>query len=247
MTGGGWPQTDRSIRGFTLIEVVVAIALLAIVVGPICGSLLALTSRAAAVSLESAVEVGSLETVDDAWRWSDVEIDDAQWDVATLNGVVRAAPGPDPIEIGWWIDGWYVGSVEDSRNGSFSVDPPLGGWPSGARWLTVRARRGSDPWGSAWRTALPTAPTEPGADSQSASAALLTIEPMDSASSGVVLHNPGAGPARVRLGSESAPALELPPEGATSLLVSSGVLDLYCDGALQSLTLENGDVVHLYF
>lgn len=242
----GSPQFGTWAHGFTLIEVVVAIALLAVVIGPICGSLLALTSRATALSSETEVVIGA-NTADDAWKWSVAEIDHAKWEGTKLNVEVRAAPGADPIEMGWWVDGWYTGSIEDTRNGSISVDPPEGGWPSGARWLTVRSRRGPNPWGVPWRMELPAAAAEAGGGSATAPAGLLTIEPMDSASSVLVLHHPGAAAPDVRLGSNSAPAIELSPEGATTLVLSAGSLDVYCDGALQSLTLENGDVIHLYF
>ncbi|MHB9148734.1 MAG: PulJ/GspJ family protein [Thermoleophilia bacterium] len=240
------PRPAHDVCGFTIVEVVVAMALLAIVIVPICGSLLALTARAGALARVSGAS-SLLETAEDPWRWSDLEVDDARWQGTTLRGDVRAALAPDLVEIGWWVDGWLCGTVAGDQTGSFTIDPPLGGWPASAQWVTVRLRTDSGAWGSPWRTALSS-----NTAASAASAALSPTQPLVGEvqvepSAVIVVHNPGAGNADVRLGYPDAPRLTLAPEGATAVPLAPGILNLYCDGSLQTLQLENGDVVHLFF
>lgn len=231
-----------SARGFTLIEVITALALVSVALLPMMSLFLAAYERLLAVGEEEggAEDETAARGSQSSWEWSPSYVEEATWESGGLRLLIRVPVSEPTLEVGWWVDGWFGGAeVVPASQGGRVLLPQLRIIPEAAE-VVVRVRVGDGPWGVPWRTRLSgeTAPGDAGPRDTYG-------EPGEgSGVAAVVVHAPGAG----------VPSLTVtpPPEGPGILWpvvvpVDPGAVEVGCDGRTQRLEVGPDEVVHLYF
>jgi hypothetical protein len=145
----------RGREGSILIEVVIAVVLLAILVAPLAGGITVAAARADAVR-QQAGRIADGVSADDAlltWGWG-TKVARAWW-IPGPTLCVRSAPrGDQAARIGVWVDGWFLREDSLDEDGLVRLGP--------ATWLTraggelvLRARTPGGVWGPPWRSIVP--------------------------------------------------------------------------------------------
>jgi len=146
----------RGDRGFVLMEVLGAVVLFAMLIGPLTTCLLASVDRVVKVC-ERAADLSSITAESAsrlAWSWGPM-VTSLRWTsgpcaVADIAGLTTSEG-----VIGLWVDGWFLGEWSLNGDGPFGL--PAATW-SGleGRELVARVRPIDGSWGPPWRsTVLP--------------------------------------------------------------------------------------------
>ena len=228
------PRTAFPAEGSALLDVMIALSLLAIVLVSLGGTAAALLSRAGRLDFSlSGREDGPAA---DQWTWG------------PRPGVVVWLPGPN-LElrlqgagtqaadwIGVWVDGWLESEVSARDQGVLPIGAP-GMWSSkSGSEVIVRARRQDGAWGSPWRSVVPS-PVGSGAmpNGQTVGTAMLAV------------HLPAAGETSFNVDLGVTPAVVDAVATPTSVTVGvSGVAAVTGAGAPQKVLVEGGTDVDVY-
>jgi hypothetical protein len=140
--------------GWVLLEVLAAVAVLAILVGPLAAGVIAILERGADTERQ-ADSVGASDREDaDVWVWGDRALE-AVWSPGPgLRVQIAATADVSDAVVGFWADGWLVAQVSPTDTGQVAMDGPR--WVDRAgQELVIRVRRADGPWGPPWRTLVP--------------------------------------------------------------------------------------------
>ena len=245
--------------GFLLVEVVVAVALLALLVAPLAGALQSAVDRARGVRDQPASPLSpfsgevSLPALEDeappAWRWG-AQVLSAKWGpgptlglLCTGNGVGGAAAGTS-LRVGIWLNGWFQGEETATEGSVLHIAREDWGARVGSE-LVVRVRAQDGVWGPPWRTVLPGSDGEL-ARELSAVKPSVTSAPLDGRES--LVHLPALGNPRVSA-SAGVAQLERDAAGAVLILrsVAQGRADLALGELTQSWLARGGRWLDVYF
>ncbi|OFW60567.1 MAG: hypothetical protein A2133_11945 [Actinobacteria bacterium RBG_16_64_13] len=238
-------QRALSTEGSILLEVLVALVVLGVLVGPMVTAVHSAVSGAAAARLQmsGARHVPSESSSGRAWGWGP-RIADATWRLGPVLQIkVQPVDGAVPV-VGIWINGWFTGEQSPEPDGLLSVDSDLLSDRAGQE-LVVRERMPGEPWGPAWRSTVPDADgSVPGA------MAAEGAESGEGAPGAVIslAHAPGlASPALVASWTE-APVASL-ALGVPLFLApaTTGRCELSLCGGTQSWWMESERVLDVYF
>jgi hypothetical protein len=153
VNAGGWSERRPRDRGFILVEVAVAVLLLAVLVVPLVSALRAAEDRAAQTrSQQWALSADALDDAGEAaWRWG-LGVN-AVWLPGPSLQLMPKQTAPDEL-AGLWSDGWFVGEWRLPAAGSLVLGPSI--WSGqGGKEVTVRVRRADDVWGPCMRLTVP--------------------------------------------------------------------------------------------
>jgi hypothetical protein len=149
---------DVSLRrcgGSILIEVVVAIVILAILIVPLAGGMLSAADRATTVRQQTArvADTPAGGAALQAWGWGS-KVARAWWRPGpTL--FVRPGLSSDQVPtVGLWLDGWFLGEEDPDVDGVLSLDAATWSTYAGSE-LVLRARTPGGAWGPPWRLLVP--------------------------------------------------------------------------------------------
>lgn len=230
-------------EGSILIEALVAIVLLAVVLGPLAENLLAVARQDEAfrVANQAGGVTGGTEQARAAWSWGP-QVASAAWQPGQ---VLALALQGDPLcdtTVGLWADGWFLGEFGAAADGSATCKIGMLGALTG-RELVARARVGDGVWGPPWRTVVP--------DSLGGSASLVPARfdtGRDPAECSVVVHPPSHANPLIEV---SDPAMTVSRDGAGLHLFlapfAGKALSLRLNGVEQDLGEEERDAVDVYF
>jgi len=141
--------------GATLLEVMVALVLLALLIVPVALGVDSAVSRAALVRAKAddlAAGYGSTG-FGQAWEWG-LALTGAVWRPGPALDLTAKVHGEEPVVIGLWCDGWSLGEREVDPQGRLSVQASdLRDLVDGE--LVVRVRESEGTWGPAWRSVVP--------------------------------------------------------------------------------------------
>jgi hypothetical protein len=144
----------RDPNGWVLLEVLAAVALLAILVGPLVTGVIAILERGADTERQADGVSASHPEGADVWVWGDRALE-AVWSPGPVLRVeVAATDVVSDAVVGFWAEGWLIGEVSPTESG----EATLGGstWVGRAgQELVIRVRRADGPWGPPWRTLVP--------------------------------------------------------------------------------------------
>lgn len=227
-------------EGSILVEVAIAVVLLAILVVPLAGGMLSAASRADAVRRHADRVAGDRpgERTLTAWTWGS-EVRAAWWRPGPTLYVDTRRSGDQTPAVGLWVDGWFLGEVEPDLEGLVRVGAATWSTSIGSE-LVIRARTSGGVWGPPRRSFVPGAE---GVVTLPLSAGMVA-----GAEAEVVAHAPAAGnpsfqfsPDQVR--PEPSP-VGLPLVLRTTLSGPSGVS---LDASAQSWWMEAGRGLDVYF
>jgi hypothetical protein len=237
------PSGDAVLRrceGSILLEVVVAIILLAILVEPLTGGILLAVGRADAVRQQAARVADSVldgQAVR-AWTWGS-EVASAWWRSGpTL--FVRPERSENAVPtVGLWVDGWFLSEESLDGEGVLRVDAPTW-WAYPGAELVMRVRTPDGAWGPPWRSLVPGAD---GVVSLSVSGG-----EVGRTEAQVVAHAPAAG----NPGFQPSWAVDCPGPGPLGLplvlqRVQSAPGGISLDGSGQSWFMESERGLDVYF
>lgn len=242
-------MSPRGQRGTILLEVLVAVVLVGLVVGPLATVLAGLVGQARAVRA-----AGSGRSVADRDAGKGLEgwgprVAAASWRPGpALRLRTDLAGSQDGVEavVGIWVDGWVVGEIplgaEDGEAGVLGqVTVPASVWSGLAGGEAVlRVRTGSGVWGPPWRSAVP------GVDGAAPPVGRLSgAEPAEPTA---VVHRPGAGTSKLTVSWAAAP-LSAPPFPLLFRASASvqGWGEAALDGGSQWWWIEEGRSVDVYY
>jgi hypothetical protein len=230
-------------EGSILLEVLVAIVLMALVLGPLVSSLLAAGRQAESFRAQNhtGAVAGGPEQVRAAWSWGP----QVAWAAWQPGQVLALTVQGDPLSgtiVGLWADGWLLGEFGAAADGSAECKVGWLGARAGQE-LVARARVGDGAWGPPWRSVVP--------DNLGVSASLVPARVdtnQDPASCAVVVHPPcHANP----LLEVSDPAMTVCRDGAGLHLFlapfGGNAFSLRLNGVEQDLGEEERDGVDLYY
>ena len=140
--------------GWVLLEVLAAVAVLVILVGPLVSGVVAIIERGARTELQ-ADGLGSVSVSNqEAWTWGDRAFDVAWSPGPELRVQVAALGAVTNAVVGIWADGWLVTDAHSGESGQIAI--------GGATWmdrkgqeLVIRVRQDDGPWGPPWRSLVP--------------------------------------------------------------------------------------------
>jgi hypothetical protein len=145
----------RRCEGSILLEVMVAIALLAILIVPLAGGILSAVGRADTVRRQAARVVDAFpgEAALPAWSWGG-KVASASWRPGpTL--YIRTEPSGDKVStVGLWVDGWFLGEENPDGEGVLRLEAPTWSTHAGSE-LVMRMRTPGGAWGPPWRSLVP--------------------------------------------------------------------------------------------
>jgi hypothetical protein len=156
--------------GFVLVEVLVAIILLAVLIVPLATGMTSAIGRAATVREQTAaLTAGTSDSPSGAaWDWgpmvaslvweSGPSAESPAW-VGAVARVKVEGRGDPGLTVGLWMDGWFQGEWDVDEGGIVEVvagelSAGLGLAAPGAE-LTVRVREPGRSWGPPWRALVP--------------------------------------------------------------------------------------------
>ena len=230
----------RGSYGSIMIEVLVAMVLLAILILPLAGGMLSAAGRVNTVKRfdPAAAEALTEEGVREAWSWGP-RVAAAWWLPGPMLHIRPDRSGDPPPTVGLWVDGWPLTAERPDPDGVTRLGSAI--WSTYAgRELVVRVRISDGIWGPPWRSLVPGVT---GAVLLPASA-----EPVAGVDGLVVAHTPGAGnPAFEGSWTNSLP--EPGPLGIPFLFPTgfTGPGGLRLDSAQQSWSVEPLRELDLYF
>lgn len=154
------PSGDASLRrceGSILIEVVVAIVLLAILIVPLAGGILSAAGRADTVRQQAArvADADPSEEALQAWNWGN-EIASASWHPGPTLYMRPGRSGDQVPIVGLWLDGWFLGEESPDVDGVLRLGAATWSVHAGGE-LVLRARTPGGVWGPPWRSLIPEA------------------------------------------------------------------------------------------
>jgi hypothetical protein len=242
-------MSPRGQRGTILLEVLVAVVLVGLVVGPLATVLAGLVGQARAVRV-----AGSGRSVADRDGGNGLEgwgprVSAASWRPGpVLRLATDLAGSQDGIEaiVGSWVDGWAVGEIPVGADGGEAaalgqVTVPASVWSGLAGGEAVlRVRTGSGVWGPPWRSAVP------GVDGTAPSAG--TLSGAQPAVPTAVVHRPSTGTSKLTVSWAAAPLSARP----FPLLFQAGASvqgwgEAALDGGSQWWWMEEGRSVDVYY
>ena len=225
--------------GSILIEVVVAVVLLAVLVVPLATAAQSAVSRAQSVRNQAEHVTDAIKvTGGEAWEWG-TAVASAWWRPGpVLHLEIEERGAPDHI-VGLWVDGWFVGEESPDPDGRVRVEAPTWSGLFG-RELVLRTRERGGAWGPPWRSVVPAAdggipsPTYAGEG----------VVRGDQA----VVHVPTLGNPLLRASWAGAP-LDAGPLGMPFVLPpgGSGCCGVSLEGGTQSWWMESGRALDVYF
>lgn len=141
-----------------LLDVLVALLLLAVLLGPLVDGVLATTRRVDALEKSSAA-VGVADANESAlafWNWG-FGFAQAMWRPGP-ELVVQASrfDGQKDCRVGLWIQGWFLQEYAVDDAGSLSIGAATWHARSGQE-VVLRSRLAGSTWGAPWRTVVPAA------------------------------------------------------------------------------------------
>jgi hypothetical protein len=222
--------------GVTLVEVMVALLLMAILLVPMAGHLLAVLERGRQAEMQAdALATGAAEGGHEAlWGWG-ARSRGAWGPGPVLAASVYGGPRDGGLVLGVWLAGWLVAERETEPGVVLAIDAP---WRSHqGDEVVLRAREEAGAWGPPWRS---TVPSVGGAQDPLPGAA-----PAEEAGSRAVVHLPAAGAAGLSAGSgqlmqmSDHPAVLPQSAGTVSMVGFSDELQLWWS--------QEGREVHVYF
>ncbi len=248
---GGWPTSLAGDGGYLLLEVLVAVILVGIVVGPLATSLAGQLSRARDAQSTSSVAGRSQAAQSVSEEDWGPRVVDAWWRPGPVLHVrtSETTGGNGIARLGVWVDGWLVaevvadpaglGGAGGSGQAEISVQPSVFSAHAGGA-LVIRVRSGAGPWGPPWRTEVP-----PGSGIVPVPVPLAAS---DGPPPGVVVHRRGIASSPLGV-SWSAVKISSPSFGLlfaeTAPFTGWGTANL--DGRTQTWQMEEGRSVDLYY
>jgi hypothetical protein len=152
---------SRAPSGWILVEILVALVLLAIVLGPLVDGLATAMDRAAAIRghaegdssgrLDSGKEASSGAL--DAWNWGP-RVTSAVWHPGPSLEILTREDVERPQIVGAWLDGWFRGEESPDQAGIVTLRASSLAGCCG-RELVVRVRQEGGEWGPPWRSLVP--------------------------------------------------------------------------------------------
>jgi len=244
LAGDSWGFPFSVSRGFIMLEVMAAVALLGLVLGVLTTSLSGLLagSRELREDLAEAATSLALDSEGDAWSWGP-QVIDGRWGPGPVLYLQtgpweKAQPAGDVI-LGLWVDGWAIGEhvLDTARGNVVRVDAPSWQGRAGGE-LVVRVRAGQGVWGPPWRTVVPN--VEGGA---------VAIDPVRAGETpaGVAVHGVGLGTLAPQLAVGGMPVSPM-SLGAPTVFThgTSGLWESRLEGRVQSWWGEEGRQIDVY-
>jgi len=233
-------------RGSVLIEVMVAVVLIAVLLVPLANGMSSAIGRAGSL-WDLAEEVGAGDNASrsgEAWQWGPAPTS-VSWSPGPVLSVDVGQGGAEGRSVGIWVDGWFLGERYPDENGIVRlVRSELKG-SIGAE-LVVRTRTADGGWGPPWRSLVPDdTGSVPGVSGEWSS----VVDPTGSADleCSVVHLETVADP--VVSASWAEGAVESDEPGSPVLLpeASPGACAVEVEGRQQSWRMEVGRAVDVYF
>jgi hypothetical protein len=142
--------------GWALLEVMVAVVLLAVLVGGLLSAALSTRSLGSA-AVERAVGLGGPSSAAaDPWAWGGPTLR-AWWTPGPTLVVGARTPGADSgLAVGLWVDGWFVSEKEPDEDGCVRIGASMWAERMGQE-VVVRVRLKSAVWSVPWRMVVPPA------------------------------------------------------------------------------------------
>lgn len=237
------PARDEFLRrdaGSVLIEVVVAVVLLAILVVPLAERMLSAATRADAVRQQADRVANDFpgERMLASWTWGS-EVRGAWWRPGPTLYVDTWRSGDLTLAVGLWVDGWFLGEQSPVVEGVLRFG--AGTWSTyvGAE-LVMRVRSPGGVWGPPWRSLVPEAD------------GLLSLAGPAGMAAGVEAQVVAHAPAAANPEFQVSWAQVCPDPGSLGLplvleSVLSGPAGLSLDGSGQSLRMQPERALDVYF
>jgi hypothetical protein len=236
-------------RGMILLEVLVAVVLIGLVVGPLAAALSGVIGQSRAVREAGAGEAASRRAGTKGLEGWGPRLTEASWRPGPMLRVATdlagGVAGPEAT-VGIWVDGWAVGEVPVCAEGepgaaSGEVIVPASVWSGRAGGeVVLRVRTGAGSWGPPWRSAVP------GQDG--GAPAVGTVAGAESERPTSVVHRPGIGTSKLTASWAAAP-LTAPTFPLLFTLSASvqGWGQAVLDGRSQWWRMEEGRSVDLFY
>jgi hypothetical protein len=143
--------------GVVLIEVMMAVVLMALLIVPLWAGVLSAVGAAEAVrdGTGGPGDAAGDPEAHDAWEWGPA-VTNAWWEPGPLLYAQTELEGEVRCVVGLWTDGWFVGEWDTSGNGHIELAASVWSGLTGHE-VTVRARREAGVWGTPWRVVVPMA------------------------------------------------------------------------------------------
>ena len=230
--------------GSILLELLVAFALFALALGPLCNGLETAVERAAAVRSRGSEVKLPADAVDAsaAWAWGP-HVVRGEWQAGQTLVLAVKADIAAGATLGLWADGWFLGELEVTADGRVEARVGCLGAETGAE-LVARVRLEEAAWGPPWRSLVPDALGAPSA----------ATAPVRFQSAGVVEETLTA----VHPASLANPQMEVSEPSTWAVLDETGLpvflvlpdntdLRVRVGAEMQSLRAEGQRVLDLYF
>ena len=232
-----------------LLEVLVAVVLIGLVVGPLAVALSGVIGQARAVREAGGGEADSPRAGMKGLEAWGPRVTEASWrpgPVLRLATDLAGSLGGLEATVGIWVDGWAVGEVPVGVEGepgaaSGEVTVPASVWSGSAGGeVVLRVRTGLGAWGPPWRSAVPS--------QDGGSPALGTVAGAEPAQPTAVIHRPGTGTSKL---AASWAAVPLPAPPFPLLFAASASVhgwgEAVLDGRAQWWWMEEGRSVDLFY
>ncbi|MGI5939528.1 MAG: type II secretion system protein [Thermoleophilia bacterium] len=236
-----YPRPAEASQGWILLEVMVAVMIAGILLGPLATAVMSAVGQAAHVRRQAdGLVAHSLDTESmDAWIWGG-QVIAGEWSAGpALEVRVRFPSGAgDPSMVGVWVDGWFRGEWPVDPSGVLTIEATT--WSAGeGSEVVLRVRAPGASWGPPWRSLVPGFDGRPVAASSTGTP--------ESGSAKTVIHPPAVGNPALEIsweGARSIPALLLPLvfEGPGAGPVSASI-----EGSAQTWLMENRRALDVYF
>jgi len=234
--------------GFLLIEVLVALVLLAIMIVPLAAGVSSGADRASDVRAKEACAllITSDSAALEAWRWGPMTVS-LIWDrgpTALIHLEVQGGPGR-PAVVGLWVDGWFQGELVPGENGLLEVAAADWAATAGCE-VVIRARGPDGAWGPPCRSIVPSADYEPGEDETVGSE--ISTETGAIGETETVAHTPALAKPAVGISRSDVP-LAVDPLGLVFSVPPEveGPCGFVIDDSIQYWQMEEGRALDLYF
>jgi hypothetical protein len=238
-------QEARDRRGFILIEVAIAMVILALLVVPLAAGMQTAIGRSVRVRAQAqGLSVRPDEaTIEDPWEWG-TRVTSIRWQPGPTLYVNAEGRSGSECVVGLWVDGWFLGERPSDAGGCICVGASDWSGETG-RELVVRARQSEEAWGPPRRTVIP----EGDGSTVGETAGHEAVAGNGSITDGqTVAHVPTLANPPVEV-LQSDVLLEEGPLGLLFLLspATCGRCDLSLDDQLQSWQVERGRALDVYF
>ena len=143
----------RDGAGWVLVDLLVALALTAVLLGSLAAGISAVTGRSTLVAV-AAEKLSVHGAAEDAWMWAFPGFRGVWLPGPALDIELLGDPSAVPVEIGAWSEGWLVAQQTVGEQARVVLGGGLWSMAAGKE-LTVRARAEGREWGPPWRTLVP--------------------------------------------------------------------------------------------